>query len=99
MPFTSGFIAKFGGIAASVEARSWTPAIVAMLATAIAAFVYLRIIVSMYLSEPSQESSASVDLGARLVIAVSAAVTMVIGVFPSFLVDLANKAIPILVGG
>ncbi len=99
VPFTSGFIAKFGVIAASVEARSWTPAIVAMLATAIAAFVYLRIIVSMYLSEPSQEGSVSVDLGSRIVIAVSAALTIVIGVFPSFLVDLANNAIPILVGG
>ncbi len=99
VPFTAGFIAKFGVIAAAVEARSWTPAIVAMLATAIAAFVYLRIIVSMYLSEPSEEKELFIDNGGRVVIAVSAAFTIVVGIFPSLLVDLAKDAIPILVGG
>lgn len=99
VPFTAGFIAKFGVIAAAVEARSWTPAIVAMLATAIAAFVYLRIIVSMYLSEPSEEKELSIHTGGRVVIAVSAAFTIVVGIFPSLLVDLAKDAIPILVGG
>jgi NADH-quinone oxidoreductase subunit N len=70
-----------------------------MLATAIAAFVYLRIIVSMYLSEPSEEKELSIHTGGRVVIAVSAAFTIVVGIFPSLLVDLAKDAIPILVGG
>ena len=70
-----------------------------MLATAIAAFVYLRIIVSMYLSESSEEKELFIDNGGRVVIAVSVALTIVVGIFPSLLVDLAKDAIPILVGG
>ena len=45
VPFTSGFIAKFGVISAAVEEHSYAIAIIAMVASVIGAFVYLRIIV------------------------------------------------------
>ena len=50
MPLTSGFFAKFYVITAAVEAGSTWLAIIAMLTAVIAAFLYLRIIVSMYMS-------------------------------------------------
>ena len=47
-----GFVAKFGVIAAAVDAESYVLAVIAMLASVIAAFLYLRIIVTMYLADP-----------------------------------------------
>jgi NADH-quinone oxidoreductase subunit N len=51
VPFTTGFLAKFYVISAAVEARSYAIAVVAMLASVIAAYFYLRLIVVMYMAE------------------------------------------------
>ena len=48
VPLTGGFIAKFTVIAAAVDAKSYALALVAMLSTVIAAFLYLRIVLAMY---------------------------------------------------
>ncbi len=59
VPFTSGFLAKFGVIAAAVESRSYALAVIAMVAAVIAAFFYLRVIVAMYMSgDPEPEPEA-----------------------------------------
>jgi NADH-quinone oxidoreductase subunit N len=50
VPLTSGFFAKFGVILAAVDAGSYWLAIVAMAMAVVAAFVYLRLIVAMYMS-------------------------------------------------
>ena len=68
VPFTSGFLAKFGVIAAAVESRSYALAVIAMLAAVIAAFFYLRVIVVMYMSgdagdEPTAADGAAADAG------------------------------------
>ncbi len=47
-PFTTGFLAKFQVVAASVDAHSYALAVVAMLTAAVAAFFYLRLAVTMY---------------------------------------------------
>ncbi|HUD15702.1 MAG TPA: NADH-quinone oxidoreductase subunit N, partial [Acidimicrobiales bacterium] len=47
-PFTTGFLAKFGVVAASVDAHAYAVASVAMVSAAIAAFFYLRVAVTMY---------------------------------------------------
>ncbi len=59
VPFTSGFIAKFGVIQAAVDERSYAIAIVAMLAAVIAAFLYLRIMVSVWISDPADDESVA----------------------------------------
>ena len=51
VPLTAGFFAKFEVIAAAVDARSYWLGLVAMLAAVIGAFVYLRIIVAMYMTD------------------------------------------------
>ena len=48
VPFTTGFLAKFGVVGAAVAAHSYALATVAMLSAAIAAFFYLRVAVTMY---------------------------------------------------
>ena len=52
VPFTSGFFAKFEIIGAAVEARSFWLAVVAMLSAVIAAYLYLRLVVAMWMTEP-----------------------------------------------
>jgi len=48
MPFTTGFLAKFGVVGAAVDTHSYVLATVAMVSAAIATFFYLRVAVAMY---------------------------------------------------
>jgi NADH-quinone oxidoreductase subunit N len=52
VPFTSGFFAKFRVIAAAADEESYVLAGVAMLAAVVAAVLYLRIVVRMFLLDP-----------------------------------------------
>lgn len=47
-PFTTGFLGKLEVIEASVDAHSYALAVVAMVSAAIAAFFYLRLVVTMF---------------------------------------------------
>ena len=57
VPFTSGFLAKFYVIQASVESGQYYLAVIAMLAAAVAAFFYLRVALLMY-SGPAEDAVA-----------------------------------------
>ena len=59
VPFTTGFIAKFGVIQAAVEERSYAIAVIAMVAAVVAAFLYLRIMVSMWLSPAAEDAESA----------------------------------------
>jgi NADH-quinone oxidoreductase subunit N len=48
VPFTTGFLAKFGVVGASVATHAYVLAAVAMVSAAVAAFFYLRVAVAMY---------------------------------------------------
>ena len=106
VPFTSGFFAKFYVIIASVDAGSWPLGLIAMVSAVIAAFLYLRLVVSMYMSAPEGQEDEPVDLpggpvqvgvGAWIGIAVCLIVTMVVGIVPDTVLDPAEKATPALV--
>jgi NADH-quinone oxidoreductase subunit N len=92
VPLTSGFVAKWAVIQAAVEEESYAIAIIAMVAAVIAAFLYLRIMVSVWL-EPTPEGTVREPLGVYTAIAVFAAAifTIAIGVWPVWLLDLADK--------
>ncbi len=48
VPFTTGFLAKFGVVAASIATHGYVISAVAMVSAAVAAFFYLRLVVAMY---------------------------------------------------
>jgi NADH-quinone oxidoreductase subunit N len=100
VPLTSGFFAKFYVINAAVDAGSTWLAIIAMLTAVISSFLYLRIIVSMYMEvddgEERETRKIPVPFAAGLALAVSVAVTLVVGIFPSVLADPAGDATPVL---
>jgi NADH-quinone oxidoreductase subunit N len=103
VPLTSGFVAKFGVIAAAVDAKDYGLALVAMLAAVIAAFLYLRIIVSMYLADPQATDAGRepvrVPLSAGLALVLALAFTVVVGFLPGFVLDFARDALPLRAGG
>ena len=87
VPLTSGFVAKFGVIAAAVGVQSYVLATLAMVAAVIAAYLYLRIIVSMWLSE-GERSIERPGPGTALVVGLSVVATLLIGFFPDLLLNL-----------
>lgn len=92
VPFTSGFVAKFGVIQAAVSEESYALAVIAMVAAVIAAFLYLRIMVSMWLHDADDDAPAvSVPLSAGVAIAIAAVFTIAVGLYPTPLIDLADS--------
>lgn len=92
VPLTSGFVAKWGVIQAAVEEESYAIAIIAMVAAVVAAFLYLRIMVSAWL-EPSAEGTEpeAVPYATGLAVTLAAAFTIFIGVWPNWLLDAAES--------
>ncbi len=90
VPLTSGFVAKWGVIQAAVAERSYAIAIIAMVSAVIAAFLYLRIMVSAWLADPSDADAEPVPVMSGLAIGLAVAVTLVIGVYPDLLLDLTD---------
>ena len=91
VPLTSGFVAKFGVIQAAVAVGSYGLAVIAMVCAVIAAFVYLRIMVSMWSSEAMTTEPFKVSFFSAISIAIAVVVTLVIGVLPSLLLDLTSN--------
>ena len=89
VPLTSGFVAKFGVIRAAVGVETYALAIVAMLAAVIAAFLYLRIMVSMWLADG--ETTVTTGVATRITIGVSVVATLVVGFFPDVLLSLVRS--------
>jgi NADH-quinone oxidoreductase subunit N len=101
VPLTSGFFAKFYVITAAVDAGSTWLGVIAMVASVIAAFLYLRIVVSMYMQAEDRDASAGrripVPFAAGLALALSLVVTVGVGIVPSLVADPAGDATPVLV--
>jgi NADH-quinone oxidoreductase subunit N len=108
VPFTSGFWAKLGVIGAAVEAAGsksdtfgygYVLAVVAMVCAAIAAYLYLRIVKTMYFDEPDADATRpTVPLSAGVALGLALAFTFVIGVAPGMLLNAAQHALPVLAG-
>jgi NADH-quinone oxidoreductase subunit N len=101
-PFTSGFVAKVQVLSAAADAGSYWLALVAMVSAVIAAYLYLKVIVAMYMS--SEEASAGARAGAGrskapaaavVSLAIAAAVTLLLGFLPGLLDDLSDGATPV----
>ena len=91
MPLTSGFVAKFGVIQSAVAVGSYQLAVIAMVCAVIAAFVYLRIMVSMWLSDGATTEKVSVPMLSRVAIGLAVAFTLLIGFLPSLILDLTSN--------
>jgi NADH-quinone oxidoreductase subunit N len=94
IPLTSGFTGKFAVFRAAIEDGGWPLVVVAVLASAVAAFFYLRVIVLMYFSAPAEQGPTVgvPGLPTTVVLAVTATATLVLGIVPGPVLDLARSA-------
>lgn len=96
IPLTSGFFAKFGVIAAAVDSQNYWVAAVAMIASVIGAFLYLRILISMYLEDTDDDAATEpleIPRTIGVVIAAAVIVTVGFGIFPGILDGFAQDAL------
>jgi NADH-quinone oxidoreductase subunit N len=97
IPLTSGFVSKFGVFAAAIATGGATGtvlAVVGVLCSAITVFVYARVIVLMFFSDAPDDSVEVMtpSMPTTFSIAVGTLVTLALGVLPSALLDLADRA-------
>ncbi|MEU4408377.1 NADH-quinone oxidoreductase subunit NuoN [Streptosporangium sp. NPDC023963] len=94
IPLTSGFFGKYAVFSAAVAGDALPLVVVGVVSSAIAAFFYVRVIVLMFFSEPAADgpSIAAPTVGTSAVVALAAAATVVLGVFPQPVLDLADQA-------
>jgi len=101
VPLTAGFFAKFEVVLAAVEARSYWLALIAMATAVVTAFVYLRVVVAMYMSDADEGAEApakeTVPWTAGIGVGLAVGITLLLGILPWILLDVAEKAVPVLV--
>jgi len=94
-PGTAGFIGKWYILVAATTARQLPLAAVLVLTSVVSAGYYLPVIMAMYMQpEPSEQAHAGMRLGrlGGVVVAVSVAGLLVLGVRPNRLLDLARTS-------
>ena len=94
IPLTSGFVSKFAVFKAAGEGGAIPLVIVGVIASAVAAYFYVRVIVLMFFTEPPDDAPTVVvpSVLSTAVVTVTAAVTFALGALPQPVLDLANSA-------
>ena len=100
IPPTAGFFAKANVIIAAVQAGGplTTLAVITVLNAAVAAFYYLRVVVYMFMREPATEPQV-MRHGALLWggLAAATALTILLGLFPTAVLEAAGHAAQALI--
>ena len=94
IPLTSGFVSKFAVFKAAGEGGAIPLVVVGVIASAIEAYFFVRVIVLMFFTDRPDDAPSVVVPSAltTAVVAVTAAVTFALGALPQPLLDLANSA-------
>jgi NADH-quinone oxidoreductase subunit N len=93
IPPTAGFMGKFFVFQAAVQAGEVGLVVAGVLASVVAAFFYLRLIVLMWLQDPSGEPGAlGLTPTGSAVVAITAAATLVLGLYPESIMHIARTA-------
>ena len=94
IPLTAGFIAKWGVLSSAWSAGTGWLALVGVLASAIAAYFYVRVIVLMFFTAPIGDGPTVAAPGVltTVVIALAVIFTVVFGLWPTPLLDFAQHA-------
>lgn len=94
VPLTGGFFGKFYIFKAALESRLIWLAVLGLLNSAVAAYYYLRILVVMYMEEPGEVTNGlgPLPLGLKAALAMPVVGLLVLGIFPSGLLDYAVKS-------
>lgn len=93
IPLTSGFVSKFAVFEAAAAGGAMPLVVVGVMCSAIAAYFYVRVIVVMFFADPLEDSGVLRIPGPAVTvsIAVSALITVLLGVAPQPLLDLVEN--------
>ena len=94
VPLTGGFFGKFYIFKAALESHLVWLAVLGLLNSAVAAYYYLRVLVMMYMHEPSEAAKQAepLTIGLRAALILPALGTLFLGIFPNWVLDFAGKS-------
>jgi NADH-quinone oxidoreductase subunit N len=92
IPPTAGFMGKFWLFGAAIEAGYVWLAVIGVLNSAVSLYYYIRIVVFMYVKPPAAGSQPAMSPSLSLVLAVAVVATLVLGIYPRMLFDLAESS-------
>jgi NADH-quinone oxidoreductase subunit N len=94
IPVSAGFVGKFQLFSAAVSAGYVSVAIVGMLMSVVSAYYYLRVVVTMYMREPSQAQAtwSAPGVAERFALLVAVVVVLGLGVYPGPFLAFARAA-------
>jgi NADH-quinone oxidoreductase subunit N len=92
IPPTVGFAAKLSVLEALVDADFIALAVIAVIASLIGAFYYLRVVKVMYFDEPVHEHAVSGSTFAKGLLGINGLMILILGIFPAGLMSLCLNA-------
>jgi len=100
IPPTIGFTAKFLVFVAAMERGHFALVLIAMINVVVSLYYYLLVIKAAYLTEPREETGPqAVSLSIRILAAALASGMVVAGFFPTYLMEIADSAVQVLLSG
>ncbi len=88
IPPTAGFIAKYFIFAALIETNHLALAVIAAIYAAISLYIYFRLVREMYFFDADTREPIAASFGVRFSLALTSAVTVLLGLFPESLLQL-----------
>jgi NADH-quinone oxidoreductase subunit N len=92
IPPTAGFMGKFWLFGAAIEAGYVWLAVIGVLNSAVSLYYYIRIVVFMYVKPPAAGSQPVMSPSLSLALAVAVVATLVLGIYPRVLFELAESS-------
>jgi NADH-quinone oxidoreductase subunit N len=92
IPPTVGFAAKLGVLEALVDGEHTFLAVIAVMASLIGAFYYLRVVKVMYFDQPVRETTISGSGFAKGILGINSILVLVLGIVPAGLMSLCLDA-------
>jgi NADH-quinone oxidoreductase subunit N len=92
IPPTAGFMGKLWLFGAAIDAKLYTLAMIGVLNSAVSLYYYIRIVVFMYLKKETAGSEPIFSPAMGLALGVAVVATLVFGVYPKLLFELADAA-------
>jgi NADH-quinone oxidoreductase subunit N len=101
IPPLAGFLSKLYVFTAAVQADLTWLAILGVVNSVVSAYYYLRIVIVMYMKEGivTQGSAAPLSPALGVGVALASVATVLLGIFPTFVVNLAHAAVTGFFGG
>lgn len=97
VPLTAGFIGKFWLLRTAVDAHLWLLTIMIVIGSAIGLYYYLRVMITLYLAEPTAKENEEKNihwthLTATFFLLAIAIIVIFVGIWPSPLIAIADYA-------